>query len=141
ADKYQLIVIASFIVGGPSETAKEIQTTVDYCRTAKLDIGRPFPFVFAYGSDLRQEAIQKGQLNLSQYEPVNDKSYGTTEFSAEEIFKLCFEAIQLINSPILNPRRYLRLFRKLGKQRNPMVIRNLARLPLFFKNFNKPNYI
>ncbi|MFX0074546.1 MAG: B12-binding domain-containing radical SAM protein [Candidatus Hermodarchaeota archaeon] len=141
ADKYQLIVIASFIVGGPSETAKEIQSTVDYCRTAKLDVAQPNPFVFAYGSDLRQEAIQKGQLNPSQYNPVNDKSYGTTEFSEEEIFKLVLEAKHLINSPFLNPRRYLRLIRKLGKQRNPMVIRNLVKLFSLIKNYYKPNYI
>jgi radical SAM superfamily enzyme YgiQ (UPF0313 family) len=140
ADKYQLVAIATFIIGGPSETAKEIQTTVDYCRTAKVDIARPNPFRFAYGSDLWREAIQKGQLNPDQYDTFNDKSYGTTEFSSEEIFKLVFEAQQLISSPILNPRRYLRLFRKFLKQRNPLVYRNVIRSPLLIKNLNKLRY-
>ena len=140
ADKYQLVVIASFIVGGPSETAKEIQTTIDYCRTAKIDVVKPSPFRFAYESDLWREAIQKGQLNPGQYDTFNDKSYGTTEFSAEEIFKLVLEAQHLISSPILNPRRYLRLARKLLKQKNPLVLRNLIRLPLLIKYFNKLRY-
>jgi len=140
ADKYQLVVIASFIVGGPSETVKEIQTTVDYCRTAKIDVVQPFPFRFAYKSDLWREAIQKGQLNPGQYDTFNDKSYGTTEFSAEELFKIALEAQHLINNPILNLRRYIRLGRKLLKQMSPLGYRNVIRLPLLIRNFNKIRY-
>jgi len=140
AEKYQLFIIASFIVGGPSETAKEIQITVDYCRTAKLDLVLPFPFRFSYGSDLWREAIQKGQLNSGQYDPVNDKSYGTTEFSEEEIFKLVLEAQHLVNSPFLNPRRFFRLGIKLRKQMNPILYRNAIRSPLLIKDFYKHRY-
>jgi len=140
ADKYQIVIIASFIVGGPSESAKEIQTTLDYCRTAKIDVVQPFPFRFAYGSELWREAIQKGQLNQGQYDTFNDKSYGTTEFSAEELFKIALEAQHLINNPLLNLRRYLRLGRKLLKQMSPLGYRNAIRLPLIIKNFNKLRY-
>ena len=65
--------------------------------------------------------IQKGQLKLGQYDIFNDKKYGTTEFSSEEIFKFVLEAIHLTFSPILNPRRYLRFARKLIKQKSPLV--------------------
>jgi len=140
AEKYHLIVIATFIIGAPSETAKEIQTTIDYCRTAKIDIVGVNPFRFAYRSDLWREAVQKNQLNPGQYDTFNDKSYGTTEFSAQEIFKLALDAQHLINSPILNPRRYLRFGRKLLKQRNPLWYRNVMRLPLIIKNFNDVRY-
>ncbi len=137
AEKYQIVIIASFIVGGPSESAKEIQATIDYCRTAKVDVVQPFPFRFAYGSELWREAIQKGQLNPDQYDTFNDKRYGTTEFSAEELFKIALEAQHLINNPILNLRRYIRLGRKLIRQMNPLVYRNAIRLPLLIQNFNK----
>ncbi|GAG81850.1 unnamed protein product, partial [marine sediment metagenome] len=140
ADKYQLIVIVTFIIGGPSETAKEMQATLDYCRTSKIDVVQPFPFRFAFESDLWREAIQKGQINPSQYYAFNDKSYGTTEFSSEEIFKNVLEAQHLINSPLLNTRRYLRLGRKLLKQMNPLGYRNVIRSPLIIKNYNKLRY-
>ena len=140
ADKYQLVAIATFIIGGPGETVKEIKSTVDYCRTAKIEIAQPNPFRFAYGSYLWREAIQNGQLNPAQYDAFNDKSYGTTEFSTEEIFKLVSEAHHQINSPILNPMRYKRLGRKLFKQMSPLWYRNIIRLPFLVNNFNKQSY-
>ncbi|MFW9952124.1 MAG: B12-binding domain-containing radical SAM protein, partial [Candidatus Thorarchaeota archaeon] len=79
ANKYNLITIASFIIGAPSETAKEIQATVDYCRTAKMDMVTVNPFRFAYKSDLWKEAVRKGYLKSDQYDTFNDKIYGTTE--------------------------------------------------------------
>jgi radical SAM superfamily enzyme YgiQ (UPF0313 family) len=136
ADKYQLVVIASFIVGGPSETAKEIKATVDYCRKAKIEVVKISPFHFTYGSDLWREAIQKGQLKLGQYHVFNDKKYGTTEFSTEEIFKLVLQAIHLTFSPILNPRRYMRFAKKLIRQKSHLISGNLVRLPLLIKNLN-----
>jgi radical SAM superfamily enzyme YgiQ (UPF0313 family) len=135
ANKYQMIVIATFIIGAPSETAKEIRTTIDYCRTAKIDVVKPFPFRFAYRSDLWREAVKKGQLDPGQYDTFNDRSYGTTEFSAEEIFKLVLEAQYLNGSPFLNLRRYMRLIRKLFKQMNPLLYRNAIRSPFIAKKF------
>ncbi len=140
ADKYNLIVIASFIIGAPSETAKEIQITIDYCRTAKMDVVTVNPFRFAFRSDFWREAIQKGQLSPNQYDTFNDKSYGTTEFSAPELFKLAIETQHLISSPILNPSRYLRIGRKLFKQRNPLLYRNIMRIPILLKNLNDLKY-
>ncbi|MFX1438082.1 MAG: B12-binding domain-containing radical SAM protein [Promethearchaeota archaeon] len=136
ADKYQLVVIASFIIGGPSETAKEIKATVDYCRKAKIDVVKISPFHFTYGSDLWRKAIQNGQLKLGQYDVFNDKKYGTTEFSREEIFKLVLKAVHLTFSPILNPRRYLRFARKLIRQKSPLISGNLIRFPFLIENLN-----
>ncbi|MFX1379440.1 MAG: B12-binding domain-containing radical SAM protein [Promethearchaeota archaeon] len=136
ADKYQMVVIASFIIGGPNETAKEIKTTVDYCRKAKIDVVKISPFHFTYGSEIWREVIQKGQLKLGQYDVFNDKKYGTTEFSREEIFNFVLEAIHLTFSPILNPRRYLRFARKLIKQKSPLLSGNLVRLPFLIENLS-----
>ncbi len=135
ANKYQLIIIATFIVGGPNETAKEMRITFDYCRTAGLDIVQPFPFQYAIGSDLWREAVQKGEISPTQYYTYNDKSYGTTEFTTDEIFGLAMKAEYLINSPIVNPKRYFRLIRKLVKQKNWSLIgQNLIRLPFIIKD-------
>ncbi len=135
ADKHQLIIIATFIVGGPYETAKEIQKTLDFCRTSKLDISQPFPFLYLIGSDFWEQATRKGQIKPDQYYTYNDKSFGTTEFTTDEIFNLVLEAEFLINSPLLNPGRYVRLIRKLIKQKNWSLIgQNLFRLPLIIKD-------
>jgi len=140
ANKYQMVVIATFIIGAPSETAKEMRTTIEYCRTSKIDLVQPNPFRFAYKSDLWREAVQNGQLNSDHFDTFNDKNYGTTEFSKEELFKLSLEVQHLINSPLLNPRRYLRLGRKLLKQRSSLIYRNVLRAPFLVRNFKQMGY-
>jgi anaerobic magnesium-protoporphyrin IX monomethyl ester cyclase len=135
ADKYQLIIIATFIVGGPSESVEEIQKTIDFCRSAKIDISQPFPFLYLIGSDFWQQAVTNGNIKSDQYYSYNDKSFGTTELSTSEIFDLVLEAEFLTNSPLLNYRKYLRLIRKLVKQRNWSLIgQNIVRLPLIIKD-------
>jgi len=135
AEKYHLIVIGTFIIGAPYERAQEIQTTFNFCRSAKLDIVQPFPFLYLIGSDFWQQAIQTGAIKPNQYYTYNDKSFGTTEFTTEEIFDLALEAESLINSPILNPKRYFRLVRKLVKQKNWSLIKqNIIRLPLIIRD-------
>lgn len=135
ADKYQLIIIATFIVGGPSETREEMQRTFDFCRTSKLDISQPFPFLYLIGSDFWNQATQKGQIKPDQYYTYNDKSFGTTDFTTDEIFDLVLNAEYLINSPLVNPGRYVRLIRKLIKQNNWSLIgQNVLRLPLIIRD-------
>lgn len=135
AEKYHLIIIGTFIVGAPYERAREIQATFNYCRSAKLDIAQPFPFLYLVGSDFWQQAIEKGSIEPNQYYTYNDKKFGTTEFTTDEIFNLALEAESLINSPILNPKRYLRLVRKLVKQKNwSLITQNMIRLPLIIKD-------
>jgi anaerobic magnesium-protoporphyrin IX monomethyl ester cyclase len=140
ANKYNLITIASFIIGAPSETAEEIQATIDYCRTAKVDIVTVNPFRFAYKSDFWKEAIQKGQLSPDQFDVFNDKCFGTTQYSKQELFKRAIETQHLISSPLLNPKRYYRIGQKLIKQRNPLLRRNIMRLPLLVKNLYDLGY-
>ena len=44
------------------------------------------------------------------------------------------DAEHLVNSPLVNPRRYVRLVRKFIKQKNwPVIFRNVARLPAIMK--------
>ena len=140
ANKYNLITIASFIIGAPSETAEEIKATIDYCRTAKVDIVTVNPFRFAYKSDFWKEAIQKGQLSPDQFDVFNDKRFGTTQYTKQELFKRAMETQHLISSPLLNPKRYYRIGQKLIKQRNPLLRRNIMRLPLLIKKFNDLGY-
>ncbi len=135
AEKYHLIIIGTFIVGAPYERIQEIQATFNYCRSAKLDLVQPFPFLYLIGSDFWQQAVQQGSIEPSQYYTYNDKKFGTTEFTTNEIFNLALEAESLINSPILNPKRYFRLVRKLVKQKNwPVIKQNIIRLPLIFRD-------
>jgi radical SAM superfamily enzyme YgiQ (UPF0313 family) len=135
ADEFQLIIIATFIVGGPYETAKEIQDTINFSRQSKLDISQPFPFLYLVGSDFWNQATQNGQINPDQYYTYNDKRFGTTDFSTKEIFDLALQAEYLINSPLVNPKRYIQLIRKLVKQQNWSLIgQNLIRLPLIIKD-------
>ncbi|MHA2389299.1 MAG: B12-binding domain-containing radical SAM protein [Candidatus Hodarchaeales archaeon] len=134
-DEYQILVIATFIIGGPSETLEEMQKTIDFCRTEKIDISQPFPFLYLIGSDFWQQAVSNGNIKSDQYYSYNDKSFGTTELTTEEIFDLVLKAEFLTNSPLLNPKRYIRLIRKLVKQKNWSLIgQNIIRLPLIIKD-------
>lgn len=135
ADEYQLIIIATFIVGGPYESVEEIQKTIDFCRTAKIDISQPFPFLYLIGSDFWQQAVSNGNIKPDQYYSYNDRSFGTTELTTEEIFDLVLKAEFITNSPLINPSRYVRLIRKLVKQKNWSLIgQNILRLPLIIKD-------
>jgi anaerobic magnesium-protoporphyrin IX monomethyl ester cyclase len=130
ANKYDIIMIGSFIVGGPTETAKEMQTTVDYLRTSKVDIVQPFAFQYVIGSEFWHEAVDSGQLKPDDIYAYNDKKYGTSPYTAKELFDKVLEAEDLINSPILNPGRYVRLVGKFVKQKKWRVIwKNILQLP------------
>ncbi|MFW9924859.1 MAG: B12-binding domain-containing radical SAM protein [Candidatus Thorarchaeota archaeon] len=129
-NKYDIIVIASFIIGAPTETEAEIWDTINYCKNSKLDIAQAFPFQYLRGSEMWTEAIEKGQLQTNQYYTYNDKKFGTTQYTTEELFTLAKVAEDYINSPIKNPGRYVRIVRKFIKQGNwQLITNNLARLP------------
>ena len=134
ADKYNFIVIASFIIGAPYQTTKEIWYDINYCRTSKLDIAQAFPFQYLKGSEMWKEAVDAGILTDEQYYTYNDKKFGTTSYSTEELFSLALEAERQINSPVINPGRYIRIIRKFFKQKNWLVIRqNILRIPYIIK--------
>ncbi len=134
ADKYDLITIATFIIGGPTETEREIDATINYCRASTLEIAQPFPFQYNIGSDFWKEAINEGKIAPTQYYSYNDKGTGTTEFTTEELFEKTLKAEFLINSPLLNASRYLRLIRKLIRQKNFSIVgQNLLRLPFIIQ--------
>ncbi|HUU78540.1 MAG TPA: radical SAM protein [candidate division Zixibacteria bacterium] len=134
-NKNDIIVIASFILGAPTETREEIQSTVDYCRTSKLDIAQTFPFQFVVGSEMWMEAIEEGYIKSNQFYTYNDKQFGTTEYTTKELFEFALDAENQINSPIYNPGRYIRLVRKFIKQKKWSVIaHNITRIPTILKN-------
>jgi radical SAM superfamily enzyme YgiQ (UPF0313 family) len=134
AHKYDIITIGSFIIGGPTETKDEIQQTIDYLRKSKVDIAQAFAFQYVVGSEFWKEAREKGLIKSDQIYPYNDKKYGTTEFTTEELLKMMEDSEHLINSPIKHPRRYIRLVKKFIKQKKWRVIfANIFRLPLIIK--------
>ncbi|MFX0091223.1 MAG: B12-binding domain-containing radical SAM protein [Candidatus Hodarchaeota archaeon] len=138
ADKYQIIAIACFILGGPTETEKELWTTINYCRTAKLDFIQPFPFIFSIGTEIWEEAIQKGHIQPNQLWTYTDRRYGLTPWTTEELFSLAVKAQNLVENPLLNPRRYIRLFRKLIKSKRFIFLgQNFIRLPLILNEFRR----
>ena len=134
ADKYNFIVIASFIIGAPTETPGEIWHNIHYCKNSKLDIAQAFPFQYLRGSEMWTEAVEKGHLSSDQFYTYNDKKFGTTSYTTQELLDLAVEAEQQINSPLLNPGRYVRIVRKFIKQKNWAVFKdNITRLPTILK--------
>ena len=127
-------MIGTFMIGGPTEKLEEIQTTINYMKHAKLDIAQAFPFQFVVGSDFWHEAVAAGQIQPSQLYAYNDKQFGTTEFTTQELFNMVLKAEKEINSPLKNPGRYVRLVRKFIKQKKWTEIRvNIGRLPAILK--------
>ena len=106
------------------------KTTVDYLRTSKVDIVQPFAFQYVIGSEFWHEAVDSGQLKPDDIYAYNDKKYGTSPYTAKELFDKVLEAEDLINSPVLNPGRYVRLVGKFVKQKKWRVIwKNILQLP------------
>ena len=141
SDKYQMIAIASFIIGGPSETPDEVWATLRYCRSSKLDVAQPFPFLYLIGTEFWSEAVEKGQINPNQLYTYNDKAYGTTEYTTDELFDLAVKANNFINSPLLNPGRTFRIIRKIIKQGNIQLLgQNVLRLPKILTMLREQTY-
>ena len=136
ANKNDIFIIGTFIVGGPNETKQEIQQTVDFCRNSKADVVQAFPFLYLIGTKLWKDAVSEGKIKPTQMYTYNDKSFGTTEFTSKEILDFTLKAEQQINSPLKNPKRYARILRKFIKQKSwSMIGNNLIRIPLIAFNF------
>ncbi len=136
ANKNNIFIIGTFIVGGPNETKQEIQQTIDFSKNSKADVAQAFPFLYLIGSKLWEEAVSEGKIRPTQMYTYNDKSFSTTEFTSKEILDLTMKAEHQINSPLKNPIRYIRIVRKFIKQRSwSMIGNNLIRIPLIARNF------
>jgi len=133
-EKYNFIIIASFIIGAPTEKEEEIWYDINYCKNSKLDFAQAFPFQYLKGSEMWAEAVEKGQLTSNHFYTYNDKKFGTTTYTTQELLDLAVVAENQINSPFLNPGRYVRIVRKFIQQKNWLVIKhNLARIPSLFR--------
>lgn len=86
ADELGMLVHGNFIIGLPTETAEEVEQTIDYATRSLLDtvgIYRAIPFK---GSQLyriaRQEgiAVPEGEATLSFWDPHVNLSRASTEF-------------------------------------------------------------
>lgn len=133
-NKYDFIVIASFIIGAPTQTTEEIWHDINYCKKSKLDIAQAFPFQYLKGSEMWSEAVESGQITSNQYYTYNDKKFGTTPYTTQELLDLAVEAENQINSPFLNLGRYVRIIRKFIKQKNWLVFKhNILRLPVILR--------
>ena len=75
-------------------------------------------------------AVKSGALHSEQYFTYQDKMFGETELTTDQLFDLAKEASYLIHSPLINPGRTGRIIKKFVDQRNfELIARNLARLP------------
>ena len=71
----------------------------------------------------------------------NDRAYGTTEYSTNELFDLAVKASNFINSPLLNPGRTFRIIRKIIKQGNIQLLgQNILRLPKILTMLREQTY-
>ena len=131
-----IFTIGTFIVGGPDETEEEIQQTIDFCKDSKVDVVQAFPFIYLIGTELWRRAVSEGKVKPTQMYAYNDKNFKTTQFTSKEILEMTMKAEHQINSPLKNPVRYSRIFKKLIKQKNwSMIFNNLIRVPSIAYNF------
>ncbi len=136
ANRNNILTVGTVIVGSPNETKEEIQQTMLFCKKSKVDVIIAFAFQYLIGSELWRVAIEEGRIKPHQMFTYNDKKFGSTEFSTAEIMKMAEKVERQVNSPIANPMRYVRIARKLVKQRSwSMITMNLLRLPIVIKNY------
>lgn len=112
-----VMVHGAFMLGFPSETAKEMQETIDWAAGSAFHTAAFFRVIPFKGTELFQQVEHAGfelPSDWSAYEPYQSE-INLSEVEEDEIFKLRKQAYRRF---YLNPKRMWRLFRSLPNKTN-----------------------
>jgi len=88
------VTIGSFILGGPSETKKHIEDTIDLACSLPLDGALFYPFYYQMGSQLWSEAVEEGKISKEEDFVSPDVNRGLGNFKAGEPDEYVIRAIK-----------------------------------------------
>ena len=101
--------VGSFILGAPFETKEHFERTIKFAKSLPLDSVSFLHLKYVAGSDLWNEAVNKGKISDNEYSIQVGSEKGLSSFSRKEIEKYCIKASR---GYYLRPRFILSLLKK-----------------------------
>lgn len=124
ADEVGLFTCASFILGAPIETEEHLERTIKYAYELPLDVVFFSVLNYARGSDLWEEARERGLIRDDEDEVLADSSRGLSNFPAAYLRRLASEAQMRF---YLRPKLWIRYVRKLKRCKDRRFVGLLLR--------------
>ena len=122
----------NFIIGGPIETKKHIQDTVDFARSLPLDNVFFKELMYVAKSPLWNEAVQQGKINADEAIVMADNHRDLGLFTPKELQEFCDNAFSAFT---INPRYWIRELGFVLRHRNFRFLHLGLRLLLKKHNF------
>lgn len=79
----------NFILGSPFETREHIENSIKFACSLPLDFAGFSPLHYRFGSDIWNEAVEKGLLKPDENEVIADSNRGLANFTKEELQEFC----------------------------------------------------
>lgn len=125
ANKMGIFTIGSFIFGAPFETRNYIEKTIKFACSLPLDITLWRHLSYKYGSDLFNEAVENGHINLNDYSILADSELGLGILKKEEIEYYCDKAFREF---YFRPNYIIKKIFKLIRQKEINYIKAITKL-------------
>ena len=110
------LIRGNFILGAPMETKKHIENTIKFACSLPLDVAYFMPLAFMYGSDLWNDAFEKGLIKREdEYYAYSEENRKFGNFTGEELAGFCKIAIKRF---YFRPKYFTRQFIKSLKRRD-----------------------
>ncbi len=133
ADKTGFYSVGFFILGAPFEKEKHIKRTIDFAYSLPLDFATFWVLDYTYGSDLWNEAYDKGLISIDEFNVPASKRRGLANFTYNELEKICIDAFKGF---YLRPIYWKRQIRKAWRLRDKYLIKLiLTKLPRLLWRF------
>jgi len=88
------ITVGTFILCGPTESAKHVENTIDFACSLPIDIAIFYPFQYQMGSPLWFQAVKNKKISSEEYMIPAISNRGLGNFSEEEPDKYVLKAIK-----------------------------------------------
>jgi len=112
------LVTATFIIGSPIETEKQIKKTIKFSSSLPLDSAIFYLFQYTYKSKFWEDAVKEGKIKSDEFRVIPDISRGLGNFTSEELMN--FTRIAYINF-FMNPNRWIRTFKNAIKFKDTRI--------------------
>ncbi len=99
------LVTATFIIGSPIETKKQIIKTIKFSSSIPLDSAIFYLFQYTYKSKFWEDAVKEGKIKPDEFRVIPDIKRGLGNFTTEELRH--FTRLAYINF-FMNPNRWAR---------------------------------
>jgi radical SAM superfamily enzyme YgiQ (UPF0313 family) len=125
ANKYGILTVGAFMIGAPIETEEHFRETIKFANNLNLDFATFWVLEYTYGSELWEEAYNKGLIKENEFNVPAGKEKGLSKFTTKELENLCIKAFKRF---YLRPMWGVRLVRKFIKIGDPYLLKLVINL-------------